>query len=133
MRVQLSHDFIAQPILDRSERRRKENNLAPIRTQTLNPRQSNPLGPYTGWFVPVPFKICKVTVSMYVLAIRPYGSVTLSRGTFYPQKLALTSSTSVGHSIGIVRSRSENMEFSFMCVLAKDLHSALGQNKDELI
>jgi hypothetical protein len=35
------------------------------------------------------------------------------RGTFYPQKLALTSPTSVCRSVGIVRSRTEATEFSF--------------------
>jgi hypothetical protein len=33
------------------------------------------------------------------------------RGTLYPQKLALTSPTSGGHSVGIVRSRTEATEF----------------------
>jgi hypothetical protein len=36
------------------------------------------------------------------------------RGTFYPQKLALTSSTSGGRSVGIVRSRTQATEFSFI-------------------
>jgi hypothetical protein len=31
----------------------------------------------------------------------------------YPQKLALTSPTSGGRSVGIVRSRTQDMEFSF--------------------
>jgi hypothetical protein len=35
------------------------------------------------------------------------------RGTLYPQKLALTSLTSGGHSIGIVRSRTQTTEFLF--------------------
>jgi hypothetical protein len=34
------------------------------------------------------------------------------RGTFYPQKLAVTSPTSGGHSVGIVRSRNQATEFS---------------------
>jgi hypothetical protein len=39
------------------------------------------------------------------------------RGTFYPQKLALTSLTSGGRSVGIVRSRTQVMEFlgGFCC------------------
>jgi hypothetical protein len=37
----------------------------------------------------------------------------LTRGTLYPQKLALTSPTSGGSSVGIVRSRTQTMEFSF--------------------
>jgi hypothetical protein len=36
-----------------------------------------------------------------------------SRGTLYPQKLVLTSPTSAGRSIGIVRSRTQATEFSF--------------------
>jgi hypothetical protein len=35
------------------------------------------------------------------------------RGTLYPQKLALTSSIRGGRSVGIVRSRTQAMEFSF--------------------
>jgi hypothetical protein len=35
------------------------------------------------------------------------------RGTFYPHKLAITSMTSCGRSVGIVRSRTQTMEFSF--------------------
>jgi hypothetical protein len=34
-------------------------------------------------------------------------------GTLYPQQLTLTSSTSRGLSVGIVRSRTQAMEFSF--------------------
>jgi hypothetical protein len=33
------------------------------------------------------------------------------RGTLYPQKLALTSPTSGGRSVGTVRSRTQAMEF----------------------
>jgi hypothetical protein len=36
------------------------------------------------------------------------------RGTLYPQKLALTSRTSGGRSVGIVRSRTEAMDFSLV-------------------
>jgi hypothetical protein len=35
------------------------------------------------------------------------------RNTLYPQKLALTSPTSGGRSVGIVRSRTKATEFSF--------------------
>jgi hypothetical protein len=38
------------------------------------------------------------------------------RGTLYPQKLELTSSTSRGRSISIVRSRTQATEFSFLFV-----------------
>jgi hypothetical protein len=36
------------------------------------------------------------------------------RGTLYPQKLVITSPTSGGRSVGIVRSRTQTKEFSFM-------------------
>jgi hypothetical protein len=35
------------------------------------------------------------------------------RGTLHPQKLALTPPTSVGRSVGVVRSRTQATEFSF--------------------
>jgi hypothetical protein len=44
----------------------------------------------------------------------PRDSSHLQRGTPYPQQLALTSSTSGGRSVGIVRSRTQAMEFSFL-------------------
>jgi hypothetical protein len=53
--------------------------------------------------------------SGYGLESREYGRKDTSRwprGTFYPQKLALTS-PSGAHSVGIVRSRTQAMEFSF--------------------
>jgi hypothetical protein len=48
--------------------------------------------------------------------IREYGHRDPSswpRGTFYPKKLALTSSTRGGRSVGIVRSRIQATEYSF--------------------
>jgi hypothetical protein len=36
------------------------------------------------------------------------------RGTLYPQKLAIASPTSGGRSVGIVRSRTQTMEFVFL-------------------
>jgi hypothetical protein len=48
------------------------------------------------------------------LKIREYGSRDPScwpRGTLYPRKLAPTSPTSGGRSVGIVRSRTQDMEF----------------------
>jgi hypothetical protein len=51
------------------------------------------------------------------LEIREYGRKDPSRwpcGTPYPQKLALTSSTSDGRSVGIVRSRTQAPEFSLV-------------------
>jgi hypothetical protein len=50
------------------------------------------------------------------LESREYGRRDLSRrtrGTLYPQQLALTSPTSGGRSVGIVRSRTQATEFSF--------------------
>jgi hypothetical protein len=47
---------------------------------------------------------------------REYGSRDPSRWprhTLYPQKLALTSPTSGGRSVGIVRSLTQTTEFSF--------------------
>jgi hypothetical protein len=44
--------------------------------------------------------------------IRPWGSVTLTTW-HYPQKLALTSPTSGGRSVGIFRSRPQATEFFF--------------------
>jgi hypothetical protein len=38
----------------------------------------------------------------------------LPRDTLYPQKLVLTSLTSGGRSVGIVRSRTEATEFGFL-------------------
>jgi hypothetical protein len=54
----------------------------------------------------------KVAAPVY----REYGRRDPSRwpcGTFYPQKLAITSPTSGSHSVGIVRSRTQTMEFRF--------------------
>jgi hypothetical protein len=50
------------------------------------------------------------------LEIREYDHRDPSRwprGTLYPQKLSLTSPTSGGRSVGILRSRTQAMEFSF--------------------
>jgi hypothetical protein len=43
------------------------------------------------------------------------------RGTLYPQQLTLTSATSGGRSVGIVRSRTQAMEFSLVLVIIKHL------------
>jgi hypothetical protein len=54
------------------------------------------------------------------LEIREYGGRDPSRwprGTLYPQKLALTSLTSGGRSVGIVLPRTHAMEFYFIGVL----------------
>jgi hypothetical protein len=53
---------------------------------------------------------------------REYGRRDQSRwprGSFYPQKLALTSPTSGGRSVGILRSRTQPMEF--LCLI-QDFH-----------
>jgi hypothetical protein len=47
------------------------------------------------------------------------------RGTPYPQKLAITSPTSGGRSVGIVRSRAQTMEFSFSLMLCTYVFSLL--------
>jgi hypothetical protein len=41
----------------------------------------------------------------------------LPRGTLYPHKLAMTSPTSGGRSVGIVRLRTQTMEFVYFCVI----------------
>jgi hypothetical protein len=54
------------------------------------------------------------------LESREYGCRDLSRwphGTLYPQKLAITSPTSGGRSVGIVRSRTQATEFSLVFVV----------------
>jgi hypothetical protein len=56
---------------------------------------------------------------------REYGRKDPSRwprGTLYPQKLAITSPTSGGRSVGIVRSRTQAMEF------LTDCHQTQSQN-----
>jgi hypothetical protein len=47
----------------------------------------------------------------------PWDPSRWPRGTLYKQKLALTSPTSGGRSVGIVRSRTEATEFSLVLVL----------------
>jgi hypothetical protein len=57
----------------------------------------------------------KVAVPVY--KTEKYGRKDPSRwprGTFYPHKLAITSPTSGGRSVGIVRSRTQTMEFFFL-------------------
>jgi hypothetical protein len=52
--------------------------------------------------------------SGFGLENKEYDSVDPShypRGTFWPQKLALTPPTSDGRSVGIIRSRTQTMEF----------------------
>jgi hypothetical protein len=40
--------------------------------------------------------------------------IRCNRDTLYPQKLALTSPTGGGHSVGVVRSRTEDTEYAFV-------------------
>jgi hypothetical protein len=57
--------------------------------------------------------------------IREYGRRDLScwpRGTLYPQKLALTSPTSGGDSVGIVCSRTQVTEFMFFITFTFAFH-----------
>jgi hypothetical protein len=56
--------------------------------------------------------------SSFCLEIREYGRrdpLCRPRETLYTQKVALTSPTSGGRSVGIVRSRPKAMEFFFIC------------------
>jgi hypothetical protein len=58
------------------------------------------------------------------LEIREYGRRDTSRwprGTLYPNKLALTSPTSGGHSVGMVRSRTQAPEFFINAALIKKI------------
>jgi hypothetical protein len=48
------------------------------------------------------------------------------RDTLYPQKLALTTSTSFGRSVGIGRSRTEATEFSLVFSYEQETSSKLG-------
>jgi hypothetical protein len=51
------------------------------------------------------------------LEIREYGRTDLScwpRGTIYPHKLTLTSPTTGGRSVGVVRSRTQTTEFLYI-------------------
>jgi hypothetical protein len=55
----------------------------------------------------------------FCLENREYGRRDPSRwprGTLYPQKLAITSPTSGRRSVGVVRPRTQNMEFSLVLV-----------------
>jgi hypothetical protein len=59
----------------------------------------------------------KLGASYPALESREYGRRDPSRwprGTLYPQKLALTSPTSGGRAVGIVRSRTQATEFSLI-------------------
>jgi hypothetical protein len=63
------------------------------------------------------------------LEIREYGRRDPSyspRGAVYRQKLALTSPTSGGLSVGIVRSRTQATEFSFFLVYSYALRNEFG-------
>jgi hypothetical protein len=66
------------------------------------------------------------------LQIREYGrggSVTLTPW-YYPQKLVLTSPTSDGRSVGIIRLRTQDTELSFVLVMhhrQNPLHSTRQQ------
>jgi hypothetical protein len=57
----------------------------------------------------------KVATPVYKTEINDSGNpLHWPRYTLYPQKLALTSPTSGGHSVGIVRSRTKATEFSLV-------------------
>jgi hypothetical protein len=59
------------------------------------------------------------------LESREYGSRDPSRwprGIFYPRKVALTSPTSGGLSVGIVRSRTRATEFVLFCLFVTSNH-----------
>jgi hypothetical protein len=57
----------------------------------------------------------KVAAPVYKTEINDHGNPLRSpRDTLYPKKLALTSPTRGGRSVGIVRSRTKAMEFSLV-------------------
>jgi hypothetical protein len=62
---------------------------------------------------------CYIYIYIYIMKCYLYNSnklntnIYITRGTLYPQKLTITSPTSGGRSVGIVRSRTQTMEFSF--------------------
>jgi hypothetical protein len=62
--------------------------------------------------------VCGSVVSNYrtITTILQNELVKMYIGTLYPQKLALTSPTSGGRSVGIVRSQTQTIEFSFSLV-----------------
>jgi hypothetical protein len=65
-------------------------------------------------------KLLERKSSVSGLESREYGRKVPSSGprvTLYPQKLALTTPTSGGRSVGIVRSRTQATEFSFIGIL----------------
>jgi hypothetical protein len=50
------------------------------------------------------------------------------RFSLYPQKLAITSQTSDGRSVGVVRSRTQTMEFVFVFCFLFDVLTAVVMN-----
>jgi hypothetical protein len=74
-----------------------------------------------------PFNLMSITEELHErnssgsgLEIREYGRRDPSRwprGTFYPQKLSLTSPTSGGRSVGVIRSRTQATEFFVRLIL----------------
>jgi hypothetical protein len=58
------------------------------------------------------------------------------RGTLYPQKLALTSPTSGGLSVGIVHSRTQTTEFVcflYCCTIVTNLKNELNESSESPI
>jgi hypothetical protein len=65
------------------------------------------------------------------LESQEYGRRDPSRGTLYPQKLAMTSPANGGRSVDIVRSRTQATEFSFLEI--HDCHHTIsGCNSNEM-
>jgi hypothetical protein len=72
--------------------------------------------------------------SGYGLENRDYGRRDASRwprDTLYLQELALSSQTSGGRSVGIVRSRTQATEFSFFSFMAHPLEASYKQTLNE--
>jgi hypothetical protein len=67
-----------------------------------------------------------IIVVLYIIGVesREFGRrdpSRWSRGTLHPQKLALTSPTSGGRSVGIVRSRTQATEYFFYYLMLLDI------------
>jgi hypothetical protein len=72
----------------------------------------------------------KVVAPVYKTEIHGRGnSLRSPRNTFYPQRLALTSPTSGGRSVGIVRLLTAATEFFFIMILDRCQHIRHGMRR----
>jgi hypothetical protein len=66
---------------------------------------------------------------MYILYIFPHELHTLVASFLYPQRLAITSPTSGGRSVGIARLQTKATEFSLVLYLLSEQHKYHNSNK----